>query len=61
MGGVGAEQVEDSDGRVVNSDTDSMDLGLLVDVHFKVGDCNVVPKKYQHSSFVSPFPVQPEG
>ena len=38
-----------------------MDLGLLVGVHFKIGGHNVALNKYQHSSLVPPFPVQPEG
>ena len=38
----GAVQVKDVDGRVVHCDFDSMDLGLLVDVHFEIGGCNVV-------------------
>ena len=41
-GGGGAVQVKDVDGRVVHCDFDSMDLGLLVGVHFEIGGCNVV-------------------
>ena len=57
----GAVQVEDADGRVVHCVVDSMDLGLLIGVHFKIRDRNVVSNKYQHSSLVPPSPVQPEG
>ena len=32
----GAEQVEGADGRVVHCDVDSMDLGLMVGVHFEI-------------------------
>ena len=46
----GAEQVKDHD---------SMDLGLLVGVHFKVGDCNAISSKYLYSP-VSSFPVKSE-
>ena len=38
----GAVQVKDVDGRVVHCDFDSMDLGLLIGVHFEIGGCNVV-------------------
>ena len=38
----GAVQAKDVDGRVVHCDFDSMDLGLLVGVHFEIGGCNVV-------------------
>ena len=41
-GGGGALQVKDVDGRIVHCDFDSMDLRLLVGVHFEIGDCNVV-------------------
>ena len=44
----------------LSCDVDSMDLGLLVSVHFKVRDRNTVSNKNQHS-FEPPFPVQPEG
>ena len=40
--GRGAVQVKDVDGRIVHCDFDSMDLGLLVGVHFEIGGCNVV-------------------
>ena len=36
-GGGGAIQVKDSDGRVVHCGVDSMDLGLLIGVHIKIG------------------------
>ena len=38
-----------------------MELGLLVEVHCKIGRRNVVSNKYQNSSFMPPFPAQPEG
>ena len=56
----GAVQVEDADGGVVHGDVDSMDLSLLVGIHFRIGGCNAVPDKCQLSSFVPPFPVHPE-
>ena len=40
--GGGRVQVEDADGRVAHCDVDSMDLGLLIGVHFKIGRRNVV-------------------
>ena len=42
----GAVQVTDVDGTVVHCDLDSMDLGLLIGVHFEVGGRNVVSDKY---------------
>ena len=41
-GGGGAVQVKDVDGRIVHCDFDSVDLRLLVGVHFEIGGCNVV-------------------
>ena len=42
-GGVGVTvQVKDVNSRVVHCDFDSMDLGLLVGVHFEIGGRNVV-------------------
>ena len=41
-GGGGAVQVKDVDGRIVHCDFDSMDLRLLVGIHFEIGGCNVV-------------------
>ena len=35
-------QVKDASGRVVHCDVDSMDLGLLIGVHFEIGGRNVV-------------------
>ena len=40
--GGGAVQIKDADGRVVHCDLDSMDLGLLIAVHFEIGGRNVV-------------------
>ena len=44
--GGGAVQVKDVDGRIVHCDFDSMDLCLLVGVHFEIGGCNVVSDEY---------------
>ena len=55
-----AVQVEDGDDRAVHCDDDSVDLGLLICVHFKVFGCNAVLDEYQYS-FVSSFPIHPEG
>ena len=38
----GAVQVKDVDDRIVHCDFDSMDLRLLVGIHFEIGGCNVV-------------------
>ena len=57
----GVVQVKDGDGRVVRCDVDTMDLGLMVGVHLKDGDCKVVSNKYQHSCSVTSFPVQHES
>ena len=40
------EGAGEGDTRVVHCDVDSMDLGLLIGVHFKIGGRNVVSDKY---------------
>ena len=42
----GTVQVKDANGRVAYCDADSMDLGLLIGVFFKIGSSNVVSDKY---------------
>ena len=56
-----AVQVEDCEGGIFYRNVDSLNIGLLISVHFDVTSYNAVSDQYHCSSFMSPFPVQPEG